>query len=128
MPIKVMADYGCHPLWWDSANSVWSAWDGQVGDIDPASLGVSKTLAAELQAWAERYDAMLDRDAPGSTSISPEDGAAFDAAGRSLTRCLAQELGPGALVRYWRDPVEAASSEVSSDPEVLPPGPAGGDV
>ncbi|MDI4655226.1 hypothetical protein K9U41_02055 [Xanthobacter autotrophicus] len=111
MPIKIMADYGCHPLWWDSANVVWSAWEGQVGDIDPASLGVSQTLAAELQAWAERYDARLNRDDPGSTFVSPEDHAAFDAAGRSLARCLAQELGPRAIVRYWRDPVAAAPSE-----------------
>lgn len=107
LPIKVMADYGCHPLWWDTEHPEWSACGGQMGDIDPVSLGVTAGLAVEIRAWAEKFDAMLNWEDPASTSISPTVEAAFDAEGRELTKRLAQELGARASVRYWRDPVDA---------------------
>lgn len=107
LPIKVMADYGYHPLWWDSEHPMWSAWGGQIGDIDPVSLGVTPNLATELQVWADKFDAMLNWEDPGSTSVSPEVDALFDAEGRLLTKRLAQELGGKAFVRYWRDTIEA---------------------
>jgi len=101
-PIKVMADYGCHPLWWDSAHPAWAAFAGAVGEIDPAALGLSPALQAALREWAALYDRSLDPDDPAAT---PSPAAAFDATGRDLARRLAAELGASATVRYWLDPV-----------------------
>lgn len=103
-PIKLMADYGCHPLWWDSTHPLWRAWGEPVGDIDPGSLGISEALRADLLAWAERFDARLNWSSPADTVVSPEDDIAFEAAGRDLARRLSQELGAAGAVRYWRDP------------------------
>lgn len=105
-PIKVMADYGCHALWWDSAHPVWSAWNGEMGDIDPVELGVTTSLAGELRAWAEKFDSMLNWEDPGRTYICPELEAAFDMEGRILAKRLAEELGAKAIVRYWRDLID----------------------
>lgn len=107
MPIKIMGDYGCHPLWWDSEHPAWSAWGGQMGDIDPLSLGITPDVANDLQRWAAKFDAMLNLEDPASTSIPPEVEAALDAQGRMLSDRLARELGPKAHVRYWRDRIAA---------------------
>ena len=95
MLIKVMADYHCWPLWWDA---------GEAGNIDPATLGVSAALAADLAAWAARYDATLDADDPARSGFATSAAeAAFETQGRLLARRLAQELEGRATVRYWRD-------------------------
>ena len=38
--LKLMADYGCHPLW--------GTVDPEIGDLDPASLPLSAALVADL--------------------------------------------------------------------------------
>ena len=50
--LKLMADYGCHPLW--------GTVDPEIGDLDPASLPLSAALVADLAAWAEGFEATLD--------------------------------------------------------------------
>jgi hypothetical protein len=46
--IKVMASYGCHPLW---------ALDEDIyGDFAPEELGLSPELTADLNAWAEAFN------------------------------------------------------------------------
>lgn len=95
--IKVMPDYQCWPLWWDSGAP-------DIGNIDPASLGLPAPLVADLTAWAERFEAGFDWDDPGrSPAPTSEEALAFEAEGRSLARRVAAALGPGAVVRYWKD-------------------------
>ena len=90
-----MADYGCDALWWDGDPP------GRVGNIHPAELGLSPGLVAALRAWAERFDARLDVDDPAnSPPVAPEEEQAFLKEGEALARRVAEELGPGASVRF----------------------------
>lgn len=81
--IKVMADYGCHPLW-DLGDDY--------GDIDPEVLGLSAGLIADLKHWAEAFHAALNWDDPGAPA--PDDGlmAKHEETGRRLAVRLAREL------------------------------------
>lgn len=86
--LKLMADYGCHPLWGVAAE--------EIGDVDPADLPISRALAADLGRWARAYDATLDRDDPVRSGFaSPEAAAAFRAEGARLAERLRIELGEG---------------------------------
>lgn len=92
--IKVMADYGCHPLW--SMDEAYS------GNLDPEVLGLSPALVADLRAWAERFDDALDWDNPGA--VCEEDGfvARHEAEGRALAKRLSGELaGQGRDVQVY---------------------------
>jgi hypothetical protein len=90
-----MADYHCWPLWWDA---------GPVGNIDPATLGLSPALVDALKAWAATHDATLrDQDPARSGFATPEAEAAFEREGQHLARRLAEEMKGRAVVRYWRD-------------------------
>lgn len=82
--IKLMADYGCHPIW--------SLDDAYGGNIDPAALGLSPALAADLAAWAERFEDALDWDDPGA--FKEDDGFLdrHEAEGRGLALRVAREL------------------------------------
>lgn len=85
---KLMADYDCHPLW--------GMVDPEIGDVDPASLPLSKELVADLAAWAAAYDATLDRDDPAASGFAtPTAEAAFRAEGARLAGRLSAELGAG---------------------------------
>ena len=93
MKIRVMADYGCWPLWWDG--------DGAVGNIAPSGLGLSESLLAALLAWAASFDATLNREDPARSGFaSREDWQRFHAEGARLAARLAEELGQRASVRY----------------------------
>jgi len=99
-PIKLMPDYGCFPLWWDSTHPAWAHWGRPLGDIDPASLGISAALAADLLAWAEAFDAALNWDDPAAAPLAtPEELRAFDAQAPILAARLAAELGETAVIR-----------------------------
>lgn len=88
IPIKVMADYDCPPLWWDSKHPAWQA-HKELGDITPPlSLGITKELAGDLRQWAEIFDAWLNRDDPASTYVPPEEEEAFNARGASIGTAL----------------------------------------
>jgi hypothetical protein len=50
--IKLMADYGCDPLWWADAD--------KVGNIDPAKLPLSQETINHLRKWATAYNATLN--------------------------------------------------------------------
>ncbi len=86
--LKLMADYGCLPLWGTAA--------AEIGEVDPADLRISAALVADLGHWAEAYEATLDRDDPLSSGFgSPEATAAFRAEGERLADRLRSELGDG---------------------------------
>lgn len=56
-----MADYFCYPLW-DSAAAEYN--------IDPAGLGLSAALQADLDSWGDRFDATLDQDYPQGSGFA----------------------------------------------------------
>ena len=91
--IKLMADYDCWPLWWDG--------DHDPGNIDPATLPLSPATVKRLLAWAETFDATLNRDNPASSDF-PSDAAfeAFEQVGLDLWRQLQRELAPDYNVVY----------------------------
>ena len=97
MRIKVMANDGCHALWWDADPA------GRVGNLDPAELGLSQALVAALAAWAAAFDATLDEADPAASAFATDEAAAaFEAEGERLARRVADELGPAARVRFRR--------------------------
>jgi len=96
--IKLMADYGCYPLWWASSD--------KAGDIDPLTLPLSKETISHLEQWAEVYDAKLNWDDPNSSGFpSLEAKTAFEAEGISLWKQLQKELAPNYEVVYFSEPL-----------------------
>jgi hypothetical protein len=96
--IKLMPDYGCHPLWTYAA-------DGDLQDNpNPLELPLSPGVVAALQAWANWYDSFLDPDQPQYVRlIPPDEYAAFRQTGQQLWARLQSELGPAWRVVYFED-------------------------
>jgi hypothetical protein len=95
--IKLMADYGCDPLWWADAD--------KVGNIDPGKLPLSQETIFRLHQWAKAYNATLNwsdpTDSPGFPSAEAE--AAFEEEGISLWKQLQKELAPSYEVVYFSE-------------------------
>lgn len=92
--IKLMADYGCYPLWW--TNSL------QVGDIDPSSLPLNNATIERLEKWADIYDDKLNHDDPAASYFpSLEAFLAFEEEGISLWKQLQKELAPDYEIVYF---------------------------
>jgi hypothetical protein len=94
--IKLMADYGCYPLWWASSD--------KAGDIDPDTMPLSEETISRLEKWADIYDATLNWQDPGnSPDLSPEEEAAFEKEGISLWKQLQKELALNYEVLYFSE-------------------------
>jgi hypothetical protein len=94
--IKLMADYGCDPLWWADVD--------KVGNIDPARLPLNKETINRLRKWANSYNATLNlQDPANSPDLSPEEEAAFEQEGISLWKQLQKELAPNYEVIYFSE-------------------------
>jgi len=94
--IKLMADYGCDPLWWADAD--------KVGNIDPARLPLSQETISYLRKWAADYNATLNwQDPANSPDLSAEAEAAFEKEGISLWKQLQTELAPNYQVVYFSE-------------------------
>jgi hypothetical protein len=94
--IKLMADYGCDPLWWADAD--------KVGNIDPARLPLSQETISHLRKWASAYNATLNWEDPAnSPDLSAEAEAAFEEEGISLWKQLQKELAPNYQVVYFSE-------------------------
>jgi len=95
--IKLMADYGCYPLWWAEGE--------MVGNIDPATLPLRDETVRGLINWATAYSQTLNwadpANSPGFPSLKDE--AAFEREGISLWKQLRQELEPAYEVIYFSD-------------------------
>jgi len=92
--LKLMADYGCWPLWAMAPD--------EPRNIDPAELPISESLRESLYAWAQTYDATLNEDYPPDSGFPSEDAEQeFDRQGRELRARLQEELGDQATVRYF---------------------------
>lgn len=107
----VMAEHGCHPIW----NS-----GGEFGDVDPAILGLSDGLVADLRAWADEYQGSLDPDDPGTPLWSEARYAAHEMRGFDLARRLARELaatGRGDMPVHWHRNGKAEMRVRADDPD-----------
>jgi len=89
--MKLMADYGCFPLWDLSPET-------GPGNIDPAQLPISGELKEALMNWAETYDRTLNREEPLKSGTSQAEQESFSAAAYSLASRLRNELGPDVKV------------------------------
>lgn len=90
--IKLMPDYQCHPLW--------EASPGAVGNIDPATLPISREFVCRLAEWASSYNATLNLDDPVQSGFKSDgDKRAFIDAGSRLAEILQAELGGDYLVK-----------------------------
>lgn len=81
--IKLMADYGCDPLW--------AMDDDLYGCFPPETLGLSNDLSTTINAWAERFETALNMDDPGAKNGSQADLDAHEAEGRRLAGRLKRE-------------------------------------
>lgn len=81
--VKVMADYGCHPLW---------AMDEDLcGDIAPEALQLSSELVRDFHEWAQAYDASLNSEDAANSLWSDSEHEDHMARGRPLAIRLARE-------------------------------------
>jgi hypothetical protein len=84
--IKLMADYGCFPLWHVSGE--------EVGDIDPNDLPLSQELRRRLADWAHTFDQTLNQDYPPDSGFKSEaDEVEFKQQAIRLAEQLREELG-----------------------------------
>ena len=81
--VKLMAEYGCDPLW--------ALDDDLSGCFPPGELGLSKDLASAIAAWAARYEASYTIDGVASDTWTDADQTAHEAEGRRLATRLKQE-------------------------------------
>jgi hypothetical protein len=81
--IKVMADYGCHPLW--------AMDDGLHGDFPPEDIGLSPELTRDLLQWADDFSPSFNEEDPAAGKWSETQYAAHETAGRSLAIRIARE-------------------------------------
>ncbi|MBP0019473.1 MAG: hypothetical protein J7647_18215 [Cyanobacteria bacterium SBLK] len=95
--IKLMADYGCDPLWWDESDIV--------GDIAPEMLPLAAETIQRLHQWANRYDETLDWDDPANSPgfQNEEDARDFEEEGLNLWQQIQQELSPNYTVSYFSE-------------------------
>lgn len=92
--LKIMPEYECYSFWVEKA--------GFRDNVDPASLGVPKELAAEIDAWERVYEATYVPDDPASSGFADEAAeAAFNGYGLRLAARTADALGPGWTVTYY---------------------------
>jgi hypothetical protein len=97
--IKLMADYGCYPLWLNSPD--------KVGDIDPETLPLTKKTITRLEKWEETYNAKLNWEDPASSvGFTPEEETAFEEEGISLWKQLQKELAPNYQVAYFSEKLQ----------------------
>jgi hypothetical protein len=81
--IKVMADYGCDPLW--------ALDEERYGCFAPEMIDLSPELTADLNAWAADYDTSFNANDPARGVWSEERYAAHAAEGRRLAGRLKRE-------------------------------------
>lgn len=81
--IKLMADYGTHPLW--------ALDDHLYGQIDPDALALSPQLTDDLKAWGDAFSKSIDYDDAPRSLWSEEQHKHHRAEGRDLAQRLADE-------------------------------------
>jgi len=95
--LKLMPEYGCHPLWVDYGDGYFN--------ISPNSLGLSTQLCADIIKWSEKYEYTLNmKYPPDSKFCTKEEEDSFEREGIRLFSCLSQELKTSYIVQYkkWK--------------------------
>lgn len=109
----VMAEYDC-PAVWNSGP--------EYGAVDPATLGLSDALVADLAAWADDYQSSFDPEDPMTTVWSEARYAEHEARGFDLARRLARELaatGRGDMPVHWNRNGRPALRVRADDPDPI---------
>ena len=110
--IKLMADYGCYPLWWVEEEKVGAFAQRALGAIAPSELPLSQETIKQLEAWANAYDATLNEDYPPDSGLASEQEAEdFERKGVSLWQQLCQELAPDYEVFYFSEKLRQMLTE-----------------
>ncbi len=111
--IKLMADYGCDPLWWED--------NDKVGNIDPTILPLSQETIKRLDKWAQEYEVNFNWDAPNDSEgfVSTLVEEAFEQEGINLWKQLREELAPNYEVLYFSESLRKIVSEPSELEAVL---------
>jgi hypothetical protein len=92
--VRLMADYGCDPLWKQPPYGV--------GTLSPESLPISEPLRKALHDWASEYDRTLDRIYPPDSGFDTQEAANnFTATGYILLEKLKEELGSEYEIDYF---------------------------
>jgi hypothetical protein len=109
--IKLMADYGCYPLW--------AMDDGKVGPFSPYYLFVSLELENDLWAWAAEFDMSLNAEDPTNSKWTEERHRQHIEQGLTLARRIKGELPDrevfaldtsGTLIEITADDAAAAAT------------------
>ena len=83
--IRVMADYGCYPLWEVSSDGL--------SNINPEELPISSTLKARLNLWSQKYEQTFDEEYPPDSGFSSlEEEEYFKTEGLLILNDLKLEL------------------------------------
>ena len=92
IPIKLMPEFMCDPIWYDGGP--------EVGPISPFDLPISRSLAQAVSDWDNKYQKTYnDSYPPDSGFSSPENEEAFYREGETLVEKLQEELGANYRVR-----------------------------
>ena len=105
LAIKLMADFGCWPLW--DLNDA--------RNIDPESLPLSESLIDDLDRWVEMFEEDFEWGSAASSEWDPSHLDRFEAEGVRLWRCLIQELRGSCRVVYF----SSCQMRVVDDPAEL---------
>lgn len=85
--LRLSAEIQCHPTWLESGRDL--------RNVAPGTLPVSPGLAADLDEWADRWDAVYDLADPASAAFPSEaEEQRFRRDGEHLAARLRSELGP----------------------------------
>ena len=85
--IKLMADYGCYPLWeYDE--------EGLIGDLNPGLLPISQELVDEINHWGDTFEKILCIDNPCESSFhTNQEDEKFKTLGDRIAKKLREEFG-----------------------------------
>lgn len=92
--LKLMADYGCYPLW--------EILPDGVRNINPKELSISPKLMTRLNEWADKYDQTLNWEEPTKSGFAPPNAEKnFRDEGMSILEELKAELNSLFEITYY---------------------------
>lgn len=109
--LKLMPDYDCWPLWWGKNSH-------KVGNVNPSTLKLSKSLIKELSDWSDKFNQILDRTDPlKSTFSSKSELISFEINGVKLWKKLKDELGSAFTISYYSIKLQKLFEQMIDYPE-----------